>query len=47
MAYTSRPKGRATMAASCAFRILEAATISMAFVSCAVLVMDFMRRRRS
>jgi hypothetical protein len=35
------------MAASCALRIFEAATICMAFVICAVLSIERMRRRIS
>jgi hypothetical protein len=42
-----RTNGRMLTAASWARRILEAATISMALVICAVLLMDRIRLRNS
>ena len=38
---------RAAIAACCALRIFDAATICMALVICAVPLIDLMRRRRS
>ena len=39
--------GRTSIAACCALRIFDAATICMALVICAVLLIDLMRRRIS
>src|SRR5215468_6142195 len=47
MRYRRRAKGRPATTASCALRILDAATICMALVICAVLPMDLIRRRKS
>ena len=47
MRYSSCPNGRVTSALCCALRILDAATICIARVICAVLLMDLMRRRIS
>ena len=45
--YSDRANGRMTSAASCALRIFDAATICIALVICAVLLIDLMRRRSS
>src|SRR6516162_3857013 len=47
MRYSRRAKGRPARTVSCALRILDAATICMALVICAVLPIDLMRRRNS
>ena len=47
MRYSSCAKGRVISAACCALRIFDAATICIALVICAVLVIDLMRRRSS
>ena len=47
MRYTMRMNGRTSIAACCALRIFDAATICMALVICAVLLIDLMRRRIS
>src|SRR4051812_33423236 len=47
MRYSIWTNGRAPSAAFCALRILDAATICIAFVICAVPLMDRMRRLRS
>src|SRR5215831_20929043 len=47
MRYRRRAKGRPATTASCALRILDAATICMALVICAVLPIDLIRRRKS
>src|SRR5690348_7943222 len=47
MRYSTFTKGRPASAASWAFRIFDAATICIALVICAVLLMDLIRRRKS
>src|SRR6266550_4035214 len=47
MRYSTFTKGRPASAASWALRIFEAATICIALVICAVLLMERMRRRKS
>src|SRR6476661_8415619 len=47
MRYSSRANGVDAVAASCALRIFDAATICIALVICAVPLTDLMRRRRS
>ena len=47
MRYNSSANGRVTSAACCALRIFDAATICIALVICAVLLIDLMRRRKS
>src|SRR3977135_2440191 len=47
MRYSTFTKGRPASAASWALRIFEAATICIALVICAVLLMDRIRRRKS
>src|SRR4029077_11335821 len=47
MRYSTCTKGRPASAASWALRIFEAATICIALVICAVLLMERMRRRKS
>src|SRR3954447_16283672 len=47
MRYSTFTKGRPASAASWALRIFDAATICIALVICAVLLMDRIRRRKS
>ena len=47
MRYSSCENGRVISVFCCALRIFDAATISIARVICAVLVIDLMRRRSS
>jgi hypothetical protein len=47
MRYINSTKGRGAIAACCVARIFEAATICMALVICAMLVIDLIRRRSS
>ena len=47
MRYSRRMNGRTSIAACCALRIFDAATICIALVICAVLRIDLMRRRIS
>src|ERR1700747_3717235 len=47
MRYNTCTKGRPARAASWALRIFDAATICIALVICAVLLMDRIRRRKS
>jgi hypothetical protein len=47
MRYRRRANGAEAVAACCALRIFDAATICMALVICAVPLTDLMRLRRS
>src|ERR1051325_6779203 len=47
MRYSKRTNGRTSVASCCALRIFDAATICIALVICAVLLIDRMRRRSS
>src|SRR5882762_8091151 len=47
MRYSTLTKGRPASAASWALRIFDAATICIALVICAVLLIDRIRRRKS
>ena len=45
--YSTWTKGRPASAACCALRIFDAATICIALVICAVLLIERIRRRKS